>query len=138
MMDRKALKQLYEKTRFQVWPDGTTAAGHALHVGEASPRFDALLRERGIRSWAIITAYNPGDERPGDAANQRAQENLLDDLNDYQRWDAAGSDPDSPHREPSVFVWNMPAGAARSIGARYRQACVLCGEPGTPPWLEWC
>ncbi len=80
----------------------------------------------------VITAWNPGDERPSREENDRANEALraeLEALNLEARGlaplPALGSDPNSPHAEESWAVAGFNDRDARELGAKYRQVAVF-------------
>ena len=75
----------------------------------------------------VLTAWNPGDERPAREVNRCANEALRADL--AQRglapMRALGSDPNSPHAEESWAVAGFNDREARELGAKYRQVAVF-------------
>ena len=80
----------------------------------------------------VITAWNPGDERPSREENDRANRALradLEALNLEARGlaplPALGSDPNSPHAEESWAVTGLDDRTARELGAKYRQVAVF-------------
>ena len=79
----------------------------------------------------VITAWNPGDERPSREENDLANRALraeLEALNLAARGlaplPALGSDPNSPHAEESWAVTSLDDRAARELGAKYRQVAM--------------
>jgi len=86
----------------------------------------------GLGTLHVITAWNPGDERPSREENDRANRALradLEALNLEARGlaplPALGSDPNSPHAEQSWAVTGLDDRAARALGAKYRQVAVF-------------
>lgn len=81
----------------------------------------------------VITAWNPGDERPSreqnDQANQRLWQALVDRGLDPHR--AIGADPDSDHFEESWAVAGLGDEDARAIGAEFGQVAVFRIADGT-------
>jgi hypothetical protein len=80
----------------------------------------------------VITAWNPGDERPSREENDRANRALradLEALNLEARGlaplPALGSDPNSPHAEESWAVTGLDDRTTRELGAKYRQIAVF-------------
>jgi hypothetical protein len=80
----------------------------------------------------VITAWNPGDERPSREENDLANRALraeLEALNLAARGlaplPALGSDPNSPHAEESWAVTGLDDRAARELGAKYGQVAVF-------------
>jgi hypothetical protein len=75
----------------------------------------------------VITAWNPGDDRPthdeNDAANERLRVDLVKrGLNPVR---ARGADPDSDHFEESWAVVGLDDDEARMIGATFGQVAVF-------------
>lgn len=75
----------------------------------------------------VITAWNPGNERPTDEMNQKANALLREDLrvlsdNVFQ---AIGKDPSSDHAEKSWAVTGISDEDAIALGARYRQVAIF-------------
>ncbi|HSZ37410.1 MAG TPA: DUF3293 domain-containing protein [Acidimicrobiales bacterium] len=80
----------------------------------------------------ILTAWDPGDARPGEdanRANQVALEAELGALGPDGRWDAVGSDPLSGHREEGAAVRGLTLDAVLDIGARYGQEAIFEWTP---------
>lgn len=81
----------------------------------------------------VITAWNPGDDRPtraeNDVANERLRGELIErGLNPVR---AVGSDPDSDYFEESWAVVGLSDDEARAIGAAYGQVAVFRLARGT-------
>jgi hypothetical protein len=74
----------------------------------------------------VITAWNPGHERPGDDANAAANAALRDDLKALgcSPIAALGKDPRSDHAQRSWAVCGLDDRAACALGARYGQWAV--------------
>lgn len=75
----------------------------------------------------VITAWNPGDERPSRAENERANDELRADLarRGCAPMRALGSDPNSSHAEESFAVTEFNDRDARELGAKYGQVAVF-------------
>lgn len=75
----------------------------------------------------VLTAWNPGDDRPSrevnDAANERLRALLVERGLEPRR--AVGADPDSDHFEESWAVVGLDDDAARAIGASFGQVAVF-------------
>ena len=82
----------------------------------------------------ILTAWDPGDERPSEEDNRQRQGALERALRPLARslWSAEGMDPVSGHREEGVAVCGIPQADAVALGARYHQEAVFAWTP-----LEW-
>jgi uncharacterized protein DUF3293 len=79
----------------------------------------------------ILTAWDPGDERPGAEDNRRRQIALEADLRPLAHglWVAVGVDPVSGHREEGVAVCGVPEADAVAVAARYRQDALFAWTP---------
>ena len=75
----------------------------------------------------VITAWNPGDERPSRTENEHANDALHADLTllGYTPMRALGSDPSSSHAEESFAVIGFNDRDARKLGAKYGQVAVF-------------
>jgi Protein of unknown function (DUF3293) len=83
----------------------------------------------------ILTAWDPGDARPGEEENRANQEALEAELRDRGAralWDAVGVDPVSGHREEGMAVSGLALDEVLDLGARYGQDAVFEWTP--PAW----
>ena len=82
----------------------------------------------------ILTAWDPGGERPTEADNRRRQAALEAELRPLAggMWAAEGLDPVSGHREEGVAVCGVSEAHAVALGARYRQDAIFAWTPS-----EW-
>ena len=103
------LMGIYESAQVEMRPVGSTIWQDAV----------ATVRARDS-SGVVITAWNPGSDRPSLAENKQANDLLLKRLQQYCNdiWEADGFSPDRVHREPGFIAWGMPAasGAAHCPG----------------------
>jgi hypothetical protein len=79
----------------------------------------------------ILTAWDPGAERPSTEENRMRQSALVEDLRRWSdtMWPALGVDPLSAHREEGVAVSGLSAADAVALGARYRQDAIFVWTP---------
>ncbi|MHB1710675.1 MAG: DUF3293 domain-containing protein [Acidimicrobiales bacterium] len=79
----------------------------------------------------VITAWNPGSDRPGEHVNRTRQCALEADLGrrGLEVWPAIGRDPDSPHREESAAVCGLTEAEAIALGAQYSQDAIFSWTP---------
>ena len=86
----------------------------------------ALLCVQRAQAAAVITAWNPGFERPGRQVNQERNRQLRQRLESsgFEVWRADGADPDGSFAEEGVLAWGMPAGAACQLGREFGQFAV--------------
>jgi Protein of unknown function (DUF3293) len=118
-------------------------AGYARTVVEiAGPRGTLTVRaacagEAGAWPWEtpaalfLLTAWDPGDERPGLHENRRRQASLEEDVRRLTdaRWDAVGVDPETGRREEGVAAARLSETEATALGARYGQDAVFRWAP---------
>jgi hypothetical protein len=96
--------------------------------------------DRGIWPWPtgetvhILTAWDPGTERPGRALNRRRQAALEADLRllGSPLLAASGVDPATGGRDEGVAVLGASESAILALGARYGQEAVFAWTPA-----EW-
>jgi hypothetical protein len=90
-------------------------------------------------SVTIITAWNPGLQRPNDAQNQAANAQLEASLHarQYTFFPAVGQSADGMHTEPSFAVLSLTEAEALALGREFGQAAVLYWD-GTQAKLLWC
>lgn len=79
----------------------------------------------------VITAYNPGGQVRDEAANERAQNRLKDELGRQRAvtWQAWGGDRAWRHVEPSVAVLGIGMSRALALGRAYRQEAIFALTP---------
>ena len=75
----------------------------------------------------VITAWNPGDQRPTDQANRAANQELFEQLvtHGLKPVRAVGQDFDSSHAEESWAVAGTTDDLARELGAQFGQVAVF-------------
>jgi hypothetical protein len=75
----------------------------------------------------VITAWNPGDERPSYEINNARNEQLCADISaiGFDAVAALGSDPNSSHSEKSWAVVGLTDNAAVELGKKYGQVAVF-------------
>ena len=81
---------------------------------------------RGVQIH-VITAWNPGDERPSSEVNDTQNNQLLADISamGLKVLEALGSDPNSTHAEKSWAVIGLTDKAAIELGKKYGQVAVF-------------
>jgi hypothetical protein len=75
----------------------------------------------------VITAWNPGEQRPSREENETANEQLRRALvgRGLEPCRAVGQDPSSPHYEESWAVTGLDDEASRDLGAAFGQTAVF-------------
>ena len=127
------LGRTFERSLYDVHlPDGTvTLLVRRAPVGNSGP-----IRDRRL---AIVTAYNPGHERPGAAANRAANEQLRAEI-ERRGWvwyPALGYSPERDHAEPSFAILDVGEDDAVEIGRQFGQTAVLVWD-GRRARVVWC
>ena len=96
-----------------------TVDGDPLTAAQAVKRLGAPLH--------LVTAWNPGGERPTDLVNSQNNLLLQETLMEYtnQIWIAVGRDADSPHQEQGFAFAGVDRATAIAIGEEYRQVAIF-------------
>lgn len=102
-----------------------------LRVGERVPGLPG--------PFAIVTAWNPGRERPPRAVNEARNRALLAEVNRRGLvWaPAEGRSPDGSHREPSFAVFTDSLEDGLELARKFGQAAI-CWFDGERLELVWC
>ena len=81
---------------------------------------------RGVQIH-VITAWNPGDQRPSSEINGARNQELRAEISarGLEALEALGSDPNSPHAEKSWAVVGMTDDTAIELGRKYGQVAVF-------------
>ncbi len=83
----------------------------------------------------VMTAWDPGGERPGVGTNRRRQAALEEELRtlaasaSISTWPASGHDPDTGYQDEGVAVLGLEEAAARALAARHRQEAIFSWSP---------
>jgi hypothetical protein len=79
----------------------------------------------------LLTAWNPGSERPGLDVNRARQRELEDELRPRVAglWPSAGTDPETGARDEGVAVAGLAEGDVLEVAARYGQDAVFRWSP---------
>jgi hypothetical protein len=83
----------------------------------------------------VMSAWDPGDVRPGVETNRLRQAALEEELRalahtaTVSTWAASGYDPETGYRDEGVAVSGLQEEAARAIAARYRQEAIFSWSP---------
>lgn len=92
-------------------------------LGWVDPALVALERGHGA---VVITAWNPGLERPSEDDNRRANERLLREIQalGYEVWRADGRAPDGRFVEEGWIAWRMTVADGLALAARFDQFAI--------------
>lgn len=90
------------------------------------------------KTFHVITAWNPGDERLSKRDNDKANKKLFDLLETMNLTPifAVGRDPDSDYFEESWAVNGLTDDEAKKIGADFRQEAIFRISDGTQAVLS--
>lgn len=74
----------------------------------------------------VLTAWNPGFDRPGEAANRQRNAELSARLEatGLEVWRADGRDPQAGFSEEGFLVWGMAASLACRVGREFGQFAI--------------
>jgi len=112
-----------------------------IRIGERCPELDALLDKHAARSWAFVTAWNPGSNKLDDAENRRRQEELENEVrkSGFVFYRGAGIPDDSSSiewtPEESILIAGINSEDAVKLGKKCRQAAIVTGDHGAPAEL---
>jgi hypothetical protein len=126
-----SLIQAYRETRYSVYFDG---GERTIFVVDRPPRGRAPSR-----SVTVVTAWNPGLQRPGKDENRAANARLEAALRErgHVYYPAKGESAGGTHAEPSFAVMDLTQAQAISLGREFGQAAVFHWD-GTRAELLWC
>ena len=124
------LEQPYSDAIYEVdLPAGTVA----FRVGApAPPALPRLL--------ALITAWNPGAARPGEAENRAANLRLEAEItrHGWTWFPARGRNAAATHVEPSFAIRDIRPGDALALARQFGQAAIVFVAPRGGVQLLWC
>ena len=129
------LDAAYRATAYTVrTPEGT----FTLRVGQTSAELECILASRGCKTWAFVTAYNPGSVLVSAAENEARQRELRAEVAQIGHlfFEGTGVGAEWPP-EPSLLVIGMDEAGAAALGHRFGQMAVVVGEYGGPARLLW-
>lgn len=129
MSDPQEFTDLYESTVLTTWnpaqPDLPIDMG-------------AAARARG-RDCVIMTAWNPGHERPARSVNEAANARMLRELESMglEVWRCDGANPDGTFDEPGFCVWSAPVDDVLNVARSFGQYAVFTVDGSGERSLLW-
>lgn len=127
----------YRATTYQVFLPG---AACALRIDEPNPALLAWMKEEGVRSFAILTAWNPGSQllaRDENLVRQAALEVALLEAGHEPYAGENQPDENDAYIEESCFVPDIPLVDALALAAQYDQNAIVHGAADGIPRLAW-
>ena len=126
-----------------------------IRIGEPCPALDALLEKHAARTWAFVTAWNPGSKQLDEAENRHRQGKLEAEVKQrgYVFFRGAGIPDDfieqcsgsSFHVHPSsldlwspeesILILGIERSEAERLGRKFGQAAIVIGTSSTAPEL---
>lgn len=122
------LERVYRDAVYAIWLGGREVT---FRVGES---IDGVTDP-----FVLVTAYNPGHERPPAEANaaHNAELRQVIEARGWRWVPAEGRSADGTHREPSFAVFGIAREEGIDLGRRFGQAAI-CWFDGATVRLEWC
>jgi hypothetical protein len=111
-----------------------------IRVGEANPVLEKWLDEKKIKTYAFITAWNPGSVLLSYEENEERLDQLKDELNEICPRVLGGlgvGDSGEWPGEMSCLALDITAGDAVRLGRKYGQNAIVWWEKGGFPELWW-
>ena len=136
--ERDGLKRAYLATTYRVHePEGSIE----LRIGQASAPLDRLLDRHAVRTWAFVSAANPGSVMLAPADNSRRHAALVEavQIAGFRFVEGTGIPADASWPpEPNLLILGISRSGARLLGKRFGQLAVLAGRRGGATELVWC
>ncbi len=113
---REKLHEIYESAHVEMRPFGSQVWQECVEA----------VRERAL-GGVMITAWNPGPDRPSITENEKANGLLLTRLREYctDIWEADGFSPNEVHREPGFIAWGMQSEIGLIIAREFSQFAIF-------------
>lgn len=134
MQKKHTLQKVYEQTSYQTDVPQLNIRLYTLH-----PDLDDVLITNGCRTWAFLTAWNPGSHPMPFTENQQRNAGLAEELKPWKVMYGRGI-PDHGDWTPeeSFLVLGIVKEDALMLGVKWGQHAILYGELATPAQLIWC
>lgn len=110
----------------------------SFHVERPCPRLDGVLRDHGVTTAVLLTAYNPRSRRHSAAENTAAHRALLDVVarGGKDSLPSRGRDPDGHWpAEPGLLILGLSRDEGLALAHRFDQYAFVWIECGAPPAL---
>jgi hypothetical protein len=126
----------YQRTDYVIFEDD---AEIIVHVDQADPAIDGLLRRHGAERGTIITAWNPESVILSDAENAARETELWGWIGEQRLFALAaeGRDPTGAWQpEQSCLIFDIAPDVVATLGRRYGQNAIVHLKLGAAPELE--
>lgn len=124
----------YSRTDYHVFAD----AAFVLNISKFSMQLESLYRVVGVRSSAIITAYNPYSEPRSSENNEQAQQQLCELIKQmgYKWIEGEGKDPSGQWpAEPHVLILGCKLVEIKTLGETFEQNAIVWTNSKAVPQL---
>ena len=136
--ERSAVHDAFARTEFRA-QIGRERLG--IRVGEPNAALDELLAERGVSSWAYLTAWNPHAVRLSPAENALRHDELVRTLAaqglSHFEGEGVGDSGEWPP-ERSVLIIGIAPEEATQLARRFAQEAIVVGARGQVARLLFC
>ena len=129
MRNPQEFTDLYESTLLTTWDPAQPDL--PLDMAEA-------VRARS-QDCVIMTAWNPGHERPTRAVNEAANARMLSELKSMglEVWRCDGANPDGTFDEPGFCIWGKPVEDVLNVARSFGQYAVFTFDGSGQRSLRW-
>ena len=132
------LWRAYEATVFLATVDGVVLR---IRPGHGDSDVDRVLARRGLRTWAFITAWNPGSELLLREENEARQTRLEEEVRSagFETFNGVGEPLDSEWTpEHSLLILGISQADAIALGHKHGQVAIVVGQFQEPATLVRC
>ncbi|CAA0097376.1 Uncharacterised protein [BD1-7 clade bacterium] len=137
-MKNTALHQAYTDTLFRV---SFSTQTFDLKINQPNHEFERFCLANAIKTWAIITAWNPCSQKLSDTINHERSLSFLNQLS-LSGFDIATAlgIPSNSDWEPeeSYFIYNISKESALKIGHIWEQHAIVFGDKRHVCELLYC
>lgn len=133
-------QQAFESTLYTVLPDGVLLMKELIiRIHQPNVELQRFLEEKGLDSWAFLTAWNPFVRKLSMKENVARNAQLEQLLKGYQYLFAEGrpAKPEEWEAEASFFVMDISEAKASRMGEQFEQQAIVVGRAGEEAELVW-
>jgi len=133
-------QELHNAYRRTTYYANTPRGRLAIRTDQCDAELDLLLADHGCRTWAFVTAHNPGSKALSAEENAQRHARLESELR-TGGWtsffgEGVGAGSDWPP-ETSLLVLGIDETAAKQLGEAFEQNAIVVGRLGEPARLVW-